>query len=445
VTTLTTQAPVTSTPRVIGDYQSDRHGPTLIVIGGIHGNEPAGIIAARRILDRLGQDRPEPFAGRIVALAGNLTALDHEDRHLRYVDTDLNRIWAPDSVHQARQSPESQRSTEQREMLELLDVIETERAGAHGSVYVLDLHSVSSDSPPFVFVEDSLPARRLAMRFEIPIILGFEEELAGLLVDYCTNTLGLTSLLIEGGLHDDPQTADALEHAIRIALDAIGAWPIDRAYDGPSPRIALDRSSRGHGRLVYDVRYRYAIMHEHFRIDPHLHAFDPVRREQTVIAIDGDRPVTAPIHGLLFLPNRQPRALPGDDGFFIVRRVGRLWLRLSATLRSMGLVHRLLPLLAPGVSRHPDHPHRLVIDPDLAAALKREVFHLLGYRILKQGADHSMSRRRRVSQALLAASRAATGALVNRIRGRHVPLVDREDAWVVGRRRLDIQSLRHNP
>ncbi len=445
VTTLTMQASVTKPPRVIGDYQGERNGPTLIVIGGIHGNEPAGLIAAQRILDRLDDEKPGAFAGRIVALAGNLTALADEDPHLRYIETDLNRMWTPEMVHEARIIPENERSAEQREQLELLDVIETERAGAKGPVYVLDMHSVSSESPPFVFVEDSLPARRLAMRFEIPIILGFEEELRGLLVDYCTNTLGLTSLLIEGGVHEDPETADALEHAIRIALDAIGAWPVDSAYDTPCPNAALDSFARGHGRLVYDVRFRHPILHEHFQVDPKLHAFDPVRREQTVVAIDGQQPITAPLNGLLFMPNRQPRAFPGDDGFFVVRRVGYLWLRLSATIRSMGVLHRVVPMLAPGVSRHPDFPHRLLIDPDLAAALKREVFHLLGYRILKQGESQSMSKRRRLLQATFAATKAAMSAVFNRIRGRHVPLIDREDAWVVGRRRLDIQSLRHTP
>jgi len=444
--TLTTKASATPTTRVIGDYQSQQRGPTLIVIGGVHGNEPAGIIAARRILDRLKQERPVTFTGRFVALAGNLAALNDGDPHTRYIETDLNRMWAPESVRQARQTPEADRSPEQHELIGLLEAIETEVAGATGPVFVLDLHSVSSQSPPFVFVEDSLPARRLAMRFEIPIILGFEEELDGLLVDYCTNRLGLTSLLIEGGVHDDPATADALEHSIRVTLDAIGGWPLDRAYDTANPNAALDRFASGHGRLVYDVRYRYPILHEKFRVDPRLHAFDPIRREQTVVAIDGEQPITSPINGLLFMPNRQPRASPGDDGFFIVRRVGYVWLRLSAVFRSMGILHHLFPMLAPGVSRHPDHPHRLLVDPELAAALKREVFHLLGYRILKRGgAGRSMSRRKRIVQASLAMCRSACRALTNRIRGRRLSLVDREDAWVVGRRRLDIQSLRYKP
>lgn len=441
-TTLTTEPERTQTSRIIGEHQAERPGPTLIVIGAIHGNEPAGIAAAGRILDRLAASRPDAFAGRFVALAGNLAALAHEDPHLRYLQTDLNRMWSPEGVRRAHETPECDRSPEQRELIGLLGVIQDERSGATGPVTVLDLHSVSSESPPFVFVEDSLPARRLAMRFEIPIILGFEEELDGLLVDYCTNTLGLISLLIEGGLHSDPATTDALEHAIRIALDAVGVWPIDRADQSPDPIDALDRFARGHGRIVYDVRYRYPICSDRFRIDPRLHAFDPLRREQQVVAYDNEEPITSPIRGLLFMPNRQPRCLPGDDGFFVVQRVGYFWLRLSAALRSMGLFHTLLTLLAPGVCRHPRQPDALLIDPDLAAALKREVFHLLGYRIISHGVNPSMSRQRRAAQAVFSMIRAAGNAVFGRFRGSHVPLCEREDAWIVARRKLDILSRR---
>jgi len=442
VTTATSDPSVTPTTRVIGEFQSQRPGSTLIVIGGLHGNEPAGVIAARRILERLNSERPDRFAGRFVSFAGNLAALADPDPDLRYLDSDLNRMWTPKRVIAARERNEQDRIPEERELLQLLGVIETEATGARGPVYLLDLHSVSSESPPFVFVEDSLPARALAMRFGIPIILGFEEELQGLLVDYCTNQLGMTSLLIEGGRHDDPETPAALRHAIRIALDAIGAWPIEDAYEDPSPRTSLDRFARGHARIVYDVRYRYPIMHERFRIDPRLHAFDPVRRARTVVAIDGDRPVTPPIHGLLFLPNRQNRALPGDDGFFIVRRIGFIWLRMSASIRTRGALHRVLPMIAPGVHRDPKHEHRLLIDPDLAAALKREIFHLFGYRILRQSEDTPQTRRRRALMAVVASLRAAGGAIDNRLRGRREDLANRTDLWIVTRRRLDTERRR---
>ncbi|MEZ6163569.1 MAG: hypothetical protein R3B67_03955 [Phycisphaerales bacterium] len=66
--------------------------------------------------------------------------------------------------------------------------------------------------------------------------------------------------------------------------------------------------------------------------------------------------------------------LPGDDGFFIVRRVGEGWLGLSARLRRQHWLHWLIAH-APGVYPQPDGS--LLVDADLAAVLRRRV-HLQG-------------------------------------------------------------------
>ena len=39
----------------LGRLRGERPGPTLILIGAIHGNEPAGVAACRRLLERVDQ------------------------------------------------------------------------------------------------------------------------------------------------------------------------------------------------------------------------------------------------------------------------------------------------------------------------------------------------------------------------------------------------------
>ena len=418
--------------RVVGAYEGDRAGPTMIVVGGVHGNEPGGIVAAQRTLERLESERPSSFRGRLVALAGHLGALGLGDPTIRYLERDLNRMCSREGVERARGLDASARSAEERELVELIDAIEREVGSARGGVVVLDLHSVSSESPPFVFVEDSLPARRLARSFEVPIVLGFEEELRGLLVDYCTNELGVVSALVEGGLHDRPETAEALELSVRLGLDHAGMWPLEREERG-AVRRRIERWGGGGGR-VYDVRHRHEIVCDTFKISSGMRALDRVRRARTVIAEDCDGPVRAAINGLLFMPNRQPRALPGDDGFFIVRRVGWVWLWISARARSSGLAHWALATVAPGVRCRPGSATELVVDPNLAMALKREVFHLLGYRIVRRGVDRSMGKRRRVVTALGALARALALGLT----GRGARGEPGAGEWVVSRHRLDV-------
>ena len=83
--------PTQSQTRILGVHDEGRDGPTLIFMGGIHGNEPAGVQAMRRVLKRLGQGGLE-FQGKLHAVAGNLPALA---RGQRFVDRDLNRAWDP--------------------------------------------------------------------------------------------------------------------------------------------------------------------------------------------------------------------------------------------------------------------------------------------------------------------------------------------------------------
>jgi len=61
--------------RVIGIYEGKRKGPLFICVGGMHGNEPAGVLAIREVLKML---EVEPlgnptfrYAGQFVGLIGN--------------------------------------------------------------------------------------------------------------------------------------------------------------------------------------------------------------------------------------------------------------------------------------------------------------------------------------------------------------------------------------
>ncbi|MBT8404598.1 MAG: succinylglutamate desuccinylase/aspartoacylase family protein, partial [Gemmatimonadetes bacterium] len=127
--------------RVLGRLGMQGAGaPTLMVVGGLHGNEPAGVEAARRVNAAL-TGRSAKLEGTVVFVAGNLQALA---RGRRYIDRDLNRAWTSSRVEALLASaergdgealPEAE-DVEQRELLSLIEVTLTE---AQGPVFVLDL------------------------------------------------------------------------------------------------------------------------------------------------------------------------------------------------------------------------------------------------------------------------------------------------------------------
>ena len=66
--------------REIGRWDSGRPGPTLLVIAGVHGNEPAGVVAAQRVVAHL-QERAPVVRGRFAHPLGraDLRLFAHRD------------------------------------------------------------------------------------------------------------------------------------------------------------------------------------------------------------------------------------------------------------------------------------------------------------------------------------------------------------------------------
>jgi succinylglutamate desuccinylase len=368
--------------REVGRVRGVVGGPTLVVLGGIHGNEPAGTRAADRVLGRLAEMR-DAVRGEVVFLAGNLTALRE---NARFIDEDLNRRWTPEKVAALRHSSPAAQHVEEREQRELLAALADIAAGQR-QLYVVDLHTTSATSPPFVTVGDTLRNRRFARHLPLPLILGLEEQIDGALIEYLDNA-GAVAMGVEGGQHLAPESVDNLESAIWLALDAARMLAADAVALAPH-RERLQRASRGYPRVV-EVRRRHPIRPgDGFRMEAGFTNFQPIRRGQ-LLARSAAGEVQAPEGGLLLLPLYQGL---GDDGFFIAREVRPLWLHVSAGLRRLGLC-RLLCLL-PGVRSHPDDAGVLVVDTRVARWYPLEIFHLFGFRKERAlGSELVVSRRR---------------------------------------------------
>jgi len=134
-----------STGRRLGSYTIGRPGPTLLVVGGLHGNEPAGVAAARRVLLDL-ERHALPLRGKLIALAGNPAALE---QGRRYFQRDLNRLWELRTVEAIRRRASGTNGPDEQALADLAGEIQDAAREASSGLVALDLHTTSGHSPCF--------------------------------------------------------------------------------------------------------------------------------------------------------------------------------------------------------------------------------------------------------------------------------------------------------
>ncbi len=372
--------------RTIGVFTGKRPGPLVLCTAAIHGNEPAGIHALRRVFRWLRREKPS-FSGEFAGFVGNLQALR---RGARFVAKDLNRTWFPRRIDELRELSGSHGLLdEDREQKELLDCLDEAIAGATGTVYCLDLHTSSAEGAPFICMGDTLKNRALALDIPVPIILGIEEHIEGDLLSYFSDC-GYATVGFEAGQHEKAGSVDNHESVIWLSLISAGCL---RRQDLPrydTYRQRLKDQTRGLPHVVA-MHHRHVVQPEDdFAMKPGYRNFQQVRPGE-ILATHRHGTITAKERGILLLPLYQSS---GNDGFFLARPVNWRWLALSAVLRKSSLARFVRYL--PGIQVCPDRPETLLVNPAVARWYATELFHLLGYRRHRRGPEGRIlvSRRR---------------------------------------------------
>jgi len=371
-----------SLERVIGRFIGRGLGPLVVTIGGLHGNEPAGVAASRRVVDKL-RERNASFRGEYLALAGNIPALKAGKR---YIDEDLNRIWLRERLNHLGPGKETPPSKEDAERIELLTEIEAALRRSGAEAYFLDLHSTSASGSAFSVFADTLHNRRLAASLPCPIVLGLEEHLQGTLLNYI-NERGYAAVGFEGGQHESPSTVDTHELGIWQTFLTAGCL---REEDIPELPFLVHSAQPNRHRLprVVEIRYRHDILPgEAFVMEPGFENLDAIRSGD-LLAHDRHGEIRSFETGYILMPLYQSQ---GSDGFFLVRKVRPFWLRISAWLRAIGAGDLLQYL--PGVQRQGNGT--LAVDSKIARWFVVEVFHLLGFRRQRPENDTQIFTRRR--------------------------------------------------
>lgn len=257
-------------------------GPHAAVVALMHGNEIAGAI----VLDALLREGIAPRRGRLSFLFANLDAYARFDPSdptaSRFVEEDMNRLWAEEVLAGPPRSLELRRARSLLPFLRTVDLL-------------LDLHSMLLQPVPILLTGRSEAGLALARQIGTPpLVVADEGHPTGLrLLDHAHFTGGdARALLLEAGLHWEPETVAVMREGTLRFLAAAGVLPAGRP---PAPqRVARVTDT------VVPASHRFAFV-ARFR------GGEVIAEEGTLLATDGEREIRTPYPDcLLVMPALRP-------------------------------------------------------------------------------------------------------------------------------------------
>jgi succinylglutamate desuccinylase len=282
-------------------FAATEPGPHLLVTALVHGNEIAGALLLSRWL-RAGI---RPRRGTLTLCFANLDAFDRFDpadpTASRFVDEDLNRVWAEESLGATRRSSELARARVLLPLVREADVL-------------LDLHSMLWPSDPLFIAGPGAASRELGRALGTPpLVVSDEGHAAGMrLIDHAQFRAGAQALLVEAGPHWEAETLEQMEDTAARLLRRLGMAAEDAPLppEDPLPPGRVARVTRTVTAQTADFAFLRG-----FR------GGEVIARRNTLIALDGEQELRTP-HDDCLLVMPSPRAMRGHTAVRLAKFEG---------------------------------------------------------------------------------------------------------------------------
>ena len=293
----------------------------LICLGGVHGNELAGVKA----IDLVGKMlEVEPitnpdfvYRGKFIGVRGNLKALQSGKR---FVDKDMNRSFTPENIAKIRANDKTAFDAEDLEIQEFIELVDREIAEYKpDQVVFMDLHTTTAEGGIFCITNDDDPKSvRLAVDLRAPVIKGIAKGIRGTTLEYFTTEnlhVPTTGVVFEAGQHRERLSVNRSIAAIINCMSSIGAVRPEDVEN--QHNYLLIEYSKNLPKVAELIKWHKIKESDGFRMLPNFRNFQPVSKGE-LLAFDRSGPIYAPDAGMLLMPKYQEQ---GDDGFFIITEI----------------------------------------------------------------------------------------------------------------------------
>ncbi len=270
---------------------SGEPGPHAVITALVHGNELSGAWALQKLL----QHGVQPRRGRLSLAFVNVQAFKRFDpaqpKASRYLDQDFNRLWDRRRLDSMERSRELDRARELRPLIESAD-------------WLLDLHSMQHAAEPLMLAGMTRKGLDLARAMGYPrlIVKDSGHRNGARMRDFggfSDPSSPKTAMLVECGQHWARSSIDIALTSCRqflAALDIVDGMLLDR----------LGRPPKAVPQQIIEVTDAMTVKSGPFRFSRALRGLDIVPKAGTVIAFDGDEPVTTPYDDcVLIMPSRR--------------------------------------------------------------------------------------------------------------------------------------------
>lgn len=289
-------------------FESGRPGPHVLVNALTHGNEFCGMVAATHLLD----NGVRPQVGTLTVSFANVEAYESFDRdqpfESRQLVHNLNRIWSDEWLEGPLHSPELRRAREMRPVVAAAD-------------HILDLHSTSSDVPPFWVYPKFERNGRAALAIGLPTVhLVMPQGLGSGTPVIQHGRHGEAghhgvALVAECGQHFRRASGETAKRVTQRFLAHFGLVAGEPASGGGDERAGAHAGAAPPRR--YELLRTHVIRSETFAFARPLIGFETFDAGE-LIATDGDEEIRAPCEQCtVMMPAR--RAIVGREGVYLTR------------------------------------------------------------------------------------------------------------------------------
>lgn len=263
-------------------YSGEKAGPSILIVGGTHGNEILGVLVADLLRQSLESGDLKLTSGEVQLTLGNTRAIE-ADQRTAIGGIDLNRVFIPSVI-----SGKEDKGWEGRRAQKITEAIRS-------SDIVIDLHSTNRPSPAFVCalgdeehssVYKWLPRESVVLDPE-RIVSG-----GGGSIDEVADDFGKVGICYESGQATDMKNIIPVFNAIHAIL-------IERGMiEGVLPELPASGSEYTvMTSIPYDADRPFVFAEGKER------GFAPIAKGE-IIGHQGGIPVHSPLDGIILFPKK---------------------------------------------------------------------------------------------------------------------------------------------